>query len=587
MAPDRSIYEKLLVLKKEGDIKAARSFCYELIQSSGIYSSKIATIDAFCVSLVHQDPHTAIEILEQRMDRFPDSSIGLPLSGLAACYSQIGDRKNVIRICNYGLKLDIPRRAKVNLLTTLRKYQSVSKHLPDLFRSFNVASDGVDMLGKIHELAKSCADLVQAEKTTALIQKCYEAGEIAAPHESARTHLLWCGNESLNIQVTQQVIHRHHGEFQEAFRRPGKRSKTKITIGYLSADFRDHPTSHLMMGAWRHHDRNRFEILFFDVGWDDKSTTRSDLEQHCDDLVSLSALSDKKAAALIRSKAVDVLIELNGPTQSNRLGILKYRPAPVLIGYLGWPGSYGGGVVEYIIGDDYIWPTDRTRGIPEKIIRLKGAYQINDHRACETFGGGNTKSKPDHFAGSSFVFGNMNNINKVTLECWDVWMHILKQCQSSVLLLLDPGGASRNNLMKLAKRYSVAADRIQWAPRSSRIEYLARTESIDLILDCWPYGGHTTTSDALSVGVPVLTLEGTNFAGRVAGSLIKDAGLGKILIADSIPKYSTLACSFFGSPQHLAEVKQFMKVNLGQCGLFDSQKRTRNLEQVIEGLIDV
>ena len=587
MAPDRSIYEKLMSLKRVDGIEAVRLLCHDLIESPQPVLSKIAAIDEFCVTLLHEDPRTAVAILERRMERFPDFSLGLPLSCLAGCYSQLGDQARVIQTCNYGLQLTIPRRARVNLLTILKKYQNVSKYLPQLFQSFDPTVDGVDLLGKLHELAVSDGDLVQAEKITALIQKYYEAGEIAPPRESARSHLLWCGNESLNIQVTQQVIHRHHGEFQEAFPRPGKRSKTKITIGYLSADFRDHPTSHLMMGAWRHHDRNRFEILFFDVGWDDKSTTRSDLEQHCDDLVSLSALSDKKAAALIRSKAVDVLIELNGPTQSNRLGILKYRPAPVLIGYLGWPGSYGGGVVEYIIGDDYIWPTDRTRGIPEKIIRLKGAYQINDHRACETFGGGNTKSKPDHFAGSSFVFGNMNNINKVTLECWDVWMHILKQCQSSVLLLLDPGGASRNNLMKLAKRYSVAADRIQWAPRSSRIEYLARTESIDLILDCWPYGGHTTTSDALSVGVPVLTLEGTNFAGRVAGSLIKDAGLGKILIADSIPKYSTLACSFFGSPQHLAEVKQFMKVNLGQCGLFDSQKRTRNLEQVIEGLIDV
>ena len=589
MAPDRSELKHLSNLYESAPVETIRRYCSELFQDSRLGQEKILAVDEFCLQLLYTDPKTAAGLAKERLERFPDFSVGLPLCCLAGCYAQLGDRVEVIQYCERGLKLEIPRRAKLNLLSILRKYRDIGSFLRPIFEGFDVSTDGVDMLGKMHELAVTNGDLVQAEKIVALIRKCYGNGQVELAREGPRNNLFWCDHEPTNIKVTQAAIARHHGTFSTeapARTKVGRRkSEEKMTIGYLSADFRDHPTAYLMLGAWRHHDRDRFNIVFFDVGWDDKSEVRLELESFCDELVSLSGFSDKYAAQVIRDAAVDVLIELNGPTHSNRLGILKYRPAPVSIGYLGWPGSYGGDVVDCVIGDKYVWPDDAESKIPERIIRLGGTYQINDHKSYPSFGDKGCNPGLNPGEGSLFSFGNMNNVNKFTLSCWDVWMHILKQCQHSRLVLLDPGKSAKENLKNLARRYSIDADRIQWLPRCSMMDHLSRIANIDLVIDSWPYGGHTTTSDALSVRVPVLTLAGSSFASRVSGSLVQAAGLGKTLIANSVAEYAEIACSFYDNPAQLEEVRSFMSRNLSSCSLFDSKGRTRELEQVIEGLV--
>ena len=585
MAPDQSELKHLKNLYKTSPVEAVQTYCSDLLLETQLSQEKILAVDEFCLQILYQDPKAAAYLAQQRLERYPDFSVEWPLCCLAACYAQLGDRSEVIKYCERGLKLDIPRRAKVNLLCILRKYRSVGAHLRKVFEEFDLLVDGVDTLGKVHELAVTHGDLVQAEKFVALIRKCYDAGRIEMPREGPRNNLFWCGHEPTNIQVTRAGIVRHHGDFTTmppaGFRRKPRKSKEKITIGYLSADFRDHPTSHLMLGAWRHHDRSRFKVVFFDVGWNDNSAVRLELESFCDEIVPLGSLSDEQAAQVIQDAAVDVLIELNGPTHSNRLGILKYHPAPTSIGYLGWPGSYGGNVVDYVIGDQYTWPTGIESRIPERIIRLSGTYQINDHKSYPNFGGkvSNTRLSPSE--NSLFSFGNMNNVNKFTLSCWDVWMHVLKQCQHSQLVLLDPGKSAKENLKNLTRRYSIDVERIRWLPRCTRKDHLLRIGSLDLIIDSWPYGGHTTTSDALSVGVPVLTLAGNSFASRVSGSLIQAAGLGKALIANSVAEYAEIACSIYDNPTQLEEIRAFLSRTLSSCSLFDSEGRTRELEKIV------
>jgi len=591
VAPDQSELKHLKNLYKTSPVEAVQTYCSDLLLETQLSQEKILAVDEFCLQILYQDPKAAAYLAQQRLERYPDFSVEWPLCCLAACYAQLGNRSEVIKYCERGLKLDLPRRAKVNLLCILRKYRSVGAHLREVFEEFDLLVDGVDTLGKVHELAVIHGDLVQAEKFVALIRKCYEAGRIEMPREGPRNNLFWCGHEPTNIQVTRAGIVRHHGDFTTmppaGFRRKPRKSKEKITIGYLSADFRDHPTSHLMLGAWRHHDRSRFKVVFFDVGWNDNSAVRLELESFCDEIVPLGSLSDEQAAQVIQDAAVDVLIELNGPTQSNRLGILKYRPAPTSIGYLGWPGSYGGDVVDYVIGDDYLWPPESTHHVPEKIIRLPGTYQINDHKHYPAFRESLGQRAQKRLVGDKtlFRFGSVNNINKLTLSTWDVWMHILRECPHSELHILSPGNAAEQNLESAAQGYGVNPERLRWLPRVSHQEHLDRIGRLDLILDTWPYGGHTTTADALAAGVPVLTLEGKNFTGRVSGSLLTAAGLGKSLIAKSEKEYAQIACALYASPDVLKKIYDFMARNLPNSSLFDSVKRTRDLEAVLERLV--
>lgn len=393
--------------------------------------------------------------------------------------------------------------------------------------------------------------------------------------ESPRTHVLWCDDEKTNIKVI--------SNWSELSFKPKNNSLQvepiegrKIRIGYLSSDYREHPTSRLINGLLRNHDRTKFELHMYCSGWDDGSAMRREVESHFDFVHSVTHLSDDRAAELIRSHKIDVLVELNGPTRANRMGILAERAAPVQIDYLGWPGSVGGRVVDYVVGDHYTVPDGAEKLYPERLIRLEKIYQVNDYAA---------QVLPDPPARSALglpndaiVLGMFNAINKVRAEVWQVWMNILRQVPGSMLWILDPGKAARQYIGAYTRSLGIDPKRILAAPAKGQLDHLARLQQCDLMLDPWPYGGHTSTSDALFAGVPVVALNGTNFAGRVSAGLLCAAGL-KQLVANDLEEYQRLVIHLLRDRPLLDKVKHFIKTETPKRDIFNAVGKARQLEQ--------
>jgi LPS sulfotransferase NodH len=359
----------------------------------------------------------------------------------------------------------------------------------------------------------------------------------------------------------------------------------RVRVGYLSSDFRDHPTSRLLLGLLRHHDLQRFEIYLYCSGWDDGSPIRQALVQAVGPrFVSVADLSDEAAAQRIRADGIDVLAELNGPTHANRMGILLHRPAPVQLDYLGWPGSVGGPAVDYVVGDDYTVPPSAERLYPEKVIRLHRVYQINDYAAA-TLQAAPTRAAcalPEQ----GFVLGMFNQINKVRTEVWAVWMDIMQAVPAAVLWVLDPGDYAMGNIRTTTAQAGIDPARIRVAPKCPQGSHLARLQLCDLMLDPWPYGGHTTTSDALFAGVPVVALEGRNFAGRVSGALLNAAGLGA-LVAPDRAAYVARAVRLLTDDVLRASLRRFVREGVPKTNVFDARDKTLQFEAAFLRALDL
>ena len=426
-------------------------------------------------------------------------------------------------------------------------------------------------------IAQVTADWSLVDRLTAQMRQGYAGGQLATLNESPRTHLLWCDDEAINLQVLAHWSRHHLAPPRGPAPAVAPLAGRRLRVGYLSSDFREHPTARLILGVLRHHDRSKVEVFMYCSGWDDGSELRKSVEACCDHVHSVASLSDSEAADLMRSHGIDVLVELNGPTRAHRMGILSHRPAPVQIDYLGWPGSVGGRVVDYVVGDPYTVPAGAEKAYPERVIRLFPTYQANDHAAQRLL-----PRPPRQAVGlpedpSVRILGMFNAINKVHQSVWDTWMRIMAQTDRTVLWMLDPGEAARRHVLRAAETAGLARERLVFAPRIAPKAHQARLQCCDLILDPWPYGGHTSTADALYAGVPVLALEGQNFAARVSASLIRAAGF-QSLVVQSPEEYVRRAVALLETPGALAALGSQVRDQARRSEVFHSAERARQLE---------
>lgn len=450
--------------------------------------------------------------------------------------------------------------------------------------ALDVARDAFDQLGRplarvsaLLYIALKAADWPLVAQLTAELKQAIGQGRQAEAAEAPRTHVLWCASEKDNVDVLTLWARRFAGHtplppVAGQVSPDGRR----LRVGYLSSDFREHPTSRLINGLLRHHDHARVELFMYCSGWDDGSALRREVASHFDQVHTVSTLDDEQAAALIRSHRIDVLVELNGPTRAHRLGILACRPAPVQIGYLGWPGSYGGHCVDYIVGDGYVLPDGQDALYPEKIIRLDATYQINDFAAKQRLPAV-TRKQCGLPEGDMPILGMFNAINKVRGEVWAVWMEILRQVPNALLWILDPGLTARRNIVRATREAGIDTARIMATPPTAQDAHLARLQCCDLMLDPWPYGGHTSTADALFAGVPVIALEGTNFASRVNGSLLHAAGLGALVQPD-VQSYVKTAVALLNNKAELARLKAFIRTAVPRSDVFNAERKARQME---------
>ena len=362
--------------------------------------------------------------------------------------------------------------------------------------------------------------------------------------------------------------------------RDSRKAHAKIRIGYVSGEFREQATAILMAGLYEAHDREKFEVIAIDNTGPDSGKTAEDamrgrLEKSFDRIIDISALSDEAAAAAIRAAEIDVLVNLNGYFGKPRMGVFARRPAPLQVNYLGFPATLGASYIDYILADGIVLPQGEHGFYDEKVVTLPGSYQVNDNR-----GRAIAKAPSRAEAGlpdNGFVFCNFNNGYKLTPSTWDGWMRILKAVPGSVLWLLESRPPFADNLRREAEARGVDGDRILFAPDRAPADHLARLGLADLFLDSLPYNAHTTASDALWAGVPLLTLRGKAFAGRVAASLLAAAGL-KELITETPEAYEALAVKLATDAAALKTVRDKLKKNRDTCDLFNTEKSTRAIE---------
>lgn len=480
-----------------------------------------------------------------------------------------------------AMELDASQKSMASLM--LVKFGQLGLASSLARQAFHETQDRTSVAANCLDVAMSAADWDFYEELIPYLRQLYLSGNFFDSKEAAKTNILWCTDEYTNIKISGAWAQRTYPHFlKNPNNQTKRRDKKRIRVGYLSSDYRTHPTAFLINGLLSNHDRLNFEIFGYCTGWDDGSDIRKTIISHCDHFFSLTGQGDEEAASLISSHELDVLVELNGATKSNRLGILSYRPCQNQICYLGWPGSVGGRFVDYIVADDYILSTQKSELYPEKIIWLDGTYQVNDHRRLgplTPIARGEYNLPPDRP-----ILGMFNTINKVNRQVWSVWMEILRRVPEAVFWLLDPGPDVRTNLAKEASRWGIELDRVIIAPRLPFEKHIRRLQLCDLVIDPWPIGGHTSAADALYAGVPLVVMKGSTYASRVGGSLLRAAGL-ECLVQDNQSEYLDFVVAMLENPEELAHLKKLMSKNIGSSSLFDSGDKARQFEAVYSELV--
>ena len=349
----------------------------------------------------------------------------------------------------------------------------------------------------------------------------------------------------------------------------------KIKIAYLCGEFRQQATSILMINLWENHDKNKFEIIALDNGWDDKSKIRERIERAFDKLINISEMNDLEVANFINEENVDILINLNCFFGLSRNIVFSYKPAPIQVNYLGFPGTLGASYLDYIIADQTTIPKEYQEFYSEKVVYLPNSYQVNDKQrliADKIF----TKEELG-LPKDSFVFCCFNNNYKITPHTFDGWVRILKAVEGSVLWLLEDNTTAGINLRKEVQNRGLDPNRLVFAKRIKLPEHLARQRVADLFIDTLPYNAHTTASDALWAGLPVLTCMGESFASRVAASLLNAIELPE-LITTTQAQYEATAIELATNPTKLKAIKMKLERNRLTTPLFDTKRFTKHIE---------
>ena len=357
---------------------------------------------------------------------------------------------------------------------------------------------------------------------------------------------------------------------------PNCRKNKKVRIGYYSADFRSHAIAYLIAEMLEQHDKEAFDIYAFNLNPGPRDAMSARLFAAVTRVVDLAGHSDRSAAQLSRELGIDIAVDLGGHTVDSRTGIFAHRCAPVQVNYLGYPGTLGAPYYEYILVDRHVIPPDQSEHYTEQLVYLPHCYQVNDskRKIADRVFSRSELGLPE----KAFVFCCFNNGYKILPQTFDTWMRILHAVQDSVLWLLDHNGLATQNLQKEAAARGIDPLRLIFAPRMPLADHLARHKSADLFLDTLPYNAHTTASDALWAGLPVLTCMGKSFAARVAGSLLMTMNLPE-LITHTQADFEAKAIAYAKDPVASQKIKSILLKHLLSSPLFDAALFTRHIEK--------
>lgn len=461
---------------------------------------------------------------------------------------------------------------------TLRLMGRHAAALGDFERALALDPNHGHALGGAAFAALNVCDFATAERLAGEVAKRVETGMVVSPFillnlvDSAPLHATAARNYVQDqIRIPSAPLFRHDPE----------RRYDRIRVAYVSGDFRQHPIGQLIVNAIERHDRARFEAIGISYGADDGSDLRRRLVDAFDSFHDVKAMPDRDAATLIHRLGVDIAVDLAGYTQGCRPGILALRPAPIAVNYLGYPGTMAAGFIDYVIADPVVLPFDQQPFYTEKIVHLPDSYQANDQRRPAA-----AESPTREAAGlpeNAIVFCCFNNAFKIARPVFETWMRLLGMVEGSVLWLLFANETARDHLRREAVLRRIDPARLIFAERVAPAEHLARHRIADLFLDTLPYNAHTTASDALWAGLPVITCRGNAFAGRVGASLLTAVGLGD-LIAPDLAGYEALALRLAATPDALAECKRRLEQHRPGAALFATARFVRHLEAAYIGM---
>jgi predicted O-linked N-acetylglucosamine transferase (SPINDLY family) len=358
-----------------------------------------------------------------------------------------------------------------------------------------------------------------------------------------------------------------------------RRSNERLKVAYLSADYREHAVAYHVAELFECHDRQRFEVHGISFGPRSDSAVRRRIEAAFDTFHDVQDKSDFEIATFLRDEKIDIAVDLMGYTRDNRVGALAYRPAPIQVSYLGYPGTLGAKFMDYILVDRFVAPPETQPFFTEKLVHLPNSYQANDRKRkiAEP-----TPSRRDcGLPEKGFVFCCFNSSYKITPFVFDVWMRILHQVEGSVFWLFASNPEAQENLLHEAALRGIGEDRLVFAPRLPLEKHLGRHRCADLFLDTLPYNAHGTASHALWAGLPLLTCAGNSFQSRVGQSLLNAVDLPE-LVTTSLEDYETLAVKLAKEPRLLQTYRRRLLDSQKTAPLFDTDRFTNNLERAFE-----
>ena len=542
------------------------------------------------VCLLEQSKFTeAIRVLKQGMSVRSDR-VEL-VENLASVYRKMGIREEAKKLYEQALRID-PDNFNVNknyaqLLRTLADYPQAAARLEKLLelRPLEEGLQG-DLLNSKMAM---CDWQGQPEVLARVIYGVRHCHPVVMPF-----HIISVVDDpELHLEVARQYVGRRYPDragvsgLSAGDSGVGRRAKgpgERIRLGYFSADFQVHPVSQLIAGVFEHHDKSRFEVIGFSYGPNKQDVMRQRLLKAFDQFIDVREKSDQEVAAMTRAMGLDIAIDLSGYTFGARTGIFAERCAPVQINYLGYPGTMGASYYDYIIADGVIIPPSHERYYSEKVLRLAHCYQPND-RVSRQIASRVFSRQEMGLPQDGFVFCCFNNNYKILPETFDSWMRIVKAVPGSVLWLLADTTKASENLKKEAAARGVEPERVVFAPRMELPEHLARHSLADLFLDTFPYNAHTTASDALWTGLPVLTRMGESFASRVAASILWALGLQE-LITQCPDEFEQKAVALAKDPHTLAGLRKSIENNKHSQHLYDVEDLTFSLEAIFIPLLN-
>ncbi|MBT9526031.1 MAG: tetratricopeptide repeat protein [Rhizobacter sp.] len=434
--------------------------------------------------------------------------------------------------------------------------------------------------GRLMHTKMMAADWTALDQLQQRVEAGIRAGQLTAEPFGLQGY---CSSPLLLLRAAQAYAAAHLPDRSAQLAPATLSDGSKIRIGYSSGEFRQQATSLLLTEVLEMHDREHFEVYAIDNGWSDGSALRQRIENAVTEVVPIRGLSDKEAAAAIRARGIHILVNLNGYFGLARNGVFSLRPAPIQVNYLGFPGTLGAEFIDYLIADEVVIPPEAHAHYSEKVITLPGSYQPNDSQ--RPVSSEPLQRRDVGLPDDAFVFCCMNNVYKITPAVFDIWMRLLKQVPGSVLWLYGRVAEARDNLIHEVAERGVAAERLVFAPALPPDRHLARLRLADLFLDTWPYNAHTTGSDALWAGLPVLTCSGSTFPSRVGASLLHAVGLPE-LVTDSFEAYESLALRLATEPGLLSGLRERLASNLPHAPLYDTPRYVRHLEAAYKRMVE-